>query len=204
MNEQERKELRDKYAEQYHELTGYKLRCIESTGVRPARAKVACRMNIVQVASEYSGIPAEQIVSKNRKAEIVKVRRMVVMVMREFKITADEIIAIVGYNEHSMVSHAIVTHNNYTTTDPEYREEYRKFRKHCRYRIQKIHQQMTENKKPITKATITGVKKMINTGKSFQQVGEVYGIHPATIEKIANNRYRSKRLEAESTLETSK
>ena len=83
--EAERKALRQFLEKDYKTKTGIAMRCIEQNGIRPNRCKVACRMNIVSIASDYTGIPVHLIASKNRKSELVDVRRMIMAVMKFIK-----------------------------------------------------------------------------------------------------------------------
>lgn len=197
MTKEDRKTLRDEYAAEYQRLTGYQLVCIERTGVRPNRAKVACRMHIVRVAGEYAGIDPKVIKSKTRKSEVAEIRRMIVIVMKEHKIIHDEIAAVVGYSDHSVVTYMVTQHNNLMLTDPEYNSNFKKFREYCREQIHELHEEQQATKVRITKATISGIKKMLkaNSQEEYKRVAEVYGIHPETVQKIANNTYKSKRLQ---------
>lgn len=195
MNEQDRRELREFYCKEYQLKTGVRLECIEQTGVRPCRCKVACRMNILQIASEYSGIPVEAIVSRSRKSELADIRRMIAGVMRIHQISMTEIGALFNMNDHSNVSIMMGVHRDYCKVDKEYREKYNEFKDYCKKEILRIHQEGVHSKTKITRQMIEQIQqKRQQGGTTVDTLAQEYNIHRNTVSKIVNNRYKKKSL----------
>lgn len=190
MTDTERKQLRDFYCKEYKVKTGIALRCIETTGIRPGRAKTACRMNIVRLASEFTQIPVDKIVSRSRKTELVDVRRMIIAVMRVHKIIYEEIALIVGGHDHSNIVTSLQVHKDYCRTDKDYRERYREFLEYCKQEILRIHQESKPVR--ITQETVEEIQQWYRIeNPPMSRVAQVYNIHPDTVSKIVNGRYKS-------------
>jgi Bacterial dnaA protein helix-turn-helix len=187
---EDRKQLREFLCKEYKLKTGIGLRCIEQTGIRPSRAKVACRMNIVRIASEYTEVPVDQIMSRSRKRDLVDIRRMIIAVMRIHKIIYEEIAMVIGGHDHSNIVTALQVHKDYCRSDKEYRERYREFLDYCKQEILRVHQ---ENKPVrITPEMIQEIQQWYATDTpEMSRMAQVYNIHPDTVSKIVNGRYKS-------------
>lgn len=70
--------------------------------------------NLVNVVSQVTGLSAEIIFSKSRKAYVVDARRMMCYILREkYKLHWGEIRDLMGFKDHTAAFHHHANHPNY-------------------------------------------------------------------------------------------
>lgn len=179
MTEQERKNLRISYIEQYRELTGKTLICLEKKHSLRQYNGVA-RKYIVEIAANYSELTQEQIVSSSRKQQVLQIRQMISYLLWEMKLTFSEIGRLLN-NDHSTIMNSVKVMKRYLTIDEGFKIEYTEFKNYC---IDTLGELM-QKKQKIDEYQRKAIRDSYRNGKITQvELAEIYNVHKSTIKRI--------------------